>query len=790
MVASPSNELLSLLARLGLAAPAEVLAVARRAKRLAKGLPLLDCVWVDALAQAGLLTPFQATEINAGRAERLVVESFILRRPVTCTPYAEVYEAIERDSRCEVRLLTTSLAHVDRDAAEAQLKSLVSLAPRLAEAGVDHVPQAGLLSGETYPRLWAAVPSVDGVNVADWMTAQGRMAPPIVLEVARQMATDLRVLERFGLVHGDLAPAALILTADGCVHVPHPGIRPLVRPEEGYWRTELPPAAYETLSPERIVEAAPPDVQSELFACGCLWWHLLAGRSPIVGGDSLAKLNSVRAARISDIRRLAPETPPQLAAVITRCVQADPARRGETFAEVMAQLGPSTRDGRQAIAEQVRAYRHPAPVHFAGRQTPRRGRRLAVMGAALAGCLLALVGILYPLWSQPETAHRRGQEDGRISRSMGFQPVSVDSSTPDTPSSLVVSRAAQTGLPARSKPTSYDPAVAPAAFQAEGPSATDEPKAAEEIPATTAGREDVLILEASQPVRSEALDLRAGRIVRGPQGTRPQIVVGHDGIQLSHSNVQFQNVDFVCSDAARTKALLVLAAARVEFYGCTFQGPAETPDARPVAVLCTGQSNPSASPAPRSVVFDRCTLRHVLAAVEARGPVIAAVEADQTLLVQSGALLRTDVRPWKQPLSLSLKNVTVRACDCVIDIRYHQIPPRPARISVVATDAVFAPSQAIWRFLGPQPPLPALRMVRWTGEGSLLDVAASVASWQLQPGGSLEQIDDSEIDIDGLARSHLTFAGEQPTAADSKLVQWAAPFGGASRPGIDPALQR
>jgi len=775
MAASPTTELLALLARLGLAAPAEVLAVSRRAQRLAKGLPLLDCVWVDALAQAGTLTPFQAVEINAGRAERLVVESYLLRRALTATPYADVFEAVERDTRREVRLLTTWLTQVDRDAADAQLERLLSLSPQLAEAEVDHVIAASIQSGEKYSRLWAAVPAIDGINVADWMVAQGRLSPAVVLEIARQMASGLRVLERFGLVHGDLAPAALILGSDGRVRVPHPGIRAIARPEEGYGRTELAPAAYETLAPERIMDATPPDVQSELFACGCLWWHLLTGRSPISGGDSLAKLNSARAARIPDIRRLAPETPPQLAAVITRCVQADPTRRGESFAELMAQLGPSTRDGRLAIAELVRAYRHPAPVHFAGRLTPRRLRRLAVAGAAVAGSALALLAILYPLWTAPEGVRSRGRGDADASPALA---VARAASAPDEPR-------------APDRPADDDPNVVPASFQSEGTVTDEEADAADERPAASTPREDVLILDASQPVRGEMLQLRAGRIVRGLEGTRPQIVVGREGILLPHSNVQFHNVDFVWEDSAPgtlAKAMLVLAAARVEFHGCTFQGSAKTPDTWPVAVQCTAESSPSASPAPRSVVFDRCTLRHVAAAVEAHGPVIAAVEANQTLLVESSALIRTEIPPLKRPLALSMKNVTMCRCDCVIACRFERIPPSPGRISVVAVDSVFATRQSIFHFFGPLPPLAAVRMVQWTGEGSLLDEAASVAGWQLQPGGSLEQIDDAEIAIDGLARSQLTFAGAQPVPDDSKLIQWAAPIGGTMPPGIDPTL--
>lgn len=771
---NPSTELLALLARLGLAAPAEVQAVARRAKRMAKGLPLFDCVWVDALAQAGTLTPYQAAEINAGRAERLALGPYVLCRPVTCTPYADVYHAVDRQSRREARVLVAWLAHVDRDSAEAKLQELLSAAPRLAEAGVDHIEAAAIEERDPHMRLWAAMPSIDGINVADWIVSQGRVSPSVVLEIARQMVADLRVLERFGLVHGDLAPASLLLGSEGRVYLPHPGVRPLVRPEEGYGRTELAPAAYETLAPERIVEGTPPDVQSELFACGCLWWHLLAGRSPIAGGDSLSKLNSARAARIPDVSRLAPETPPQLAAVIGRCVSADPARRGDSFAELQAQLGPSTRDGRQAIAECVRAHRNPPRSWSTGVRKPRRVRRLAAVAAVCAGCAMAMLAILYPLWSHSDKATARRPE-----------------------ASIVVARVAAKTSPMPNERSygvnnvQFDPAINLASFQTDSDTPPEVRSGGEES-ATNTRNEDVLILDSARPVPAETLELRPGRIVRGREGTRPQISIHGAGLLLKVSNLRFENIDFLYEDDGHntaTKALILLEAPSVAFQGCSFVGNKGDEIARPVAILCQASSTHNSSAVPRNVVLDRCMLRQLSAAIEVRGSVVPSVEAHHTLLVDSSALLLTPVPSLKQPISLTLANVTVRHCDNVIALAYEQLPARPARIAVTATDCVFAQRQAIFHFLGAEPPQALLKMIQWTGEGSLLEEKGAVVAWQSQVSEADERIDDAEVAIDGLARSRLQFAGDKLSdAADSRLVQWAAPVGGIAPPGIDVSL--
>src|SRR6476620_4422179 len=92
---SPPSHLVDLLGRLHLATPKQLHAVSRRARRLAGELPLFDSIWIDALVQARLLTPFQAAEINAGRGEQLLVGPYVIRRKIQRLGYADCFLAVE-----------------------------------------------------------------------------------------------------------------------------------------------------------------------------------------------------------------------------------------------------------------------------------------------------------------------------------------------------------------------------------------------------------------------------------------------------------------------------------------------------------------------------------------------------------------------------------------------------------------------------------------------------------------------------------------------------------------------
>ncbi len=97
----------------------------RRVGRLAKDLPRFDSVWIDALAQARVLTPFQAAELNAGRGGALRVGPFLLGQRLAHPCYVASYRAKNVESAEMVRLAVVENAGQRADAILGQLRSLM-----------------------------------------------------------------------------------------------------------------------------------------------------------------------------------------------------------------------------------------------------------------------------------------------------------------------------------------------------------------------------------------------------------------------------------------------------------------------------------------------------------------------------------------------------------------------------------------------------------------------------------------------------------------------------------------
>ena len=126
----PPAQLVDMLEQLGLATAAQVARMGRRTRRLARDLPRFESVWINELAQARILTPFQAAELNAGRGPALRIGPYVLCQRLLHPYYVPSYRARNVDSGQIVQLAAIQLARPQSDEVLRQLESLVGCVKR------------------------------------------------------------------------------------------------------------------------------------------------------------------------------------------------------------------------------------------------------------------------------------------------------------------------------------------------------------------------------------------------------------------------------------------------------------------------------------------------------------------------------------------------------------------------------------------------------------------------------------------------------------------------------------
>lgn len=766
MRAEPSAELIELLERLGLAGAKQVRRSGRRAAKLARDLPLFESVWVDALAQSRILTPLQAAEINAGRGDRLAVGPFTLCRSLGSPGYADSYHARRRGTSEPARV-TLVRAPSQRTAQLLQaFEQLARMSPQIPAVSFAPVFEAGCHE----ERIWLAGPHVEGRTVAEWLVTNGRFPAEAVLEIARQMAAALAALEPLGVKHGDLGTAGIVLSGRGDVVMPQPGVRPILRPEEGFGNADLLPQAYDYLAPERIENGGLPTAASEIYACGCLWWHLLTGRPPLAGGNALIKLQAAQREEIPDVRRWAPDAPAPLVAAISAAVQRDPTLRPNSMARLAAMLGPATNAGRVLLRRCVnRPLREPI-LWATPARAMRRWQQQSLWLSMAGGCLIAASAVGWSLW-QAGSPERAG-------KTLGKSPTAADRG----PQRMPASRALETAIPpsgAQQEPVQLA-------------SHESETSAIHRGLSPHAADGDDLVLPSNSPVAVDPRQIRPGQTVRGEAGERPMVVVPDSGMILTSEKVRFENIDFVweTSGAAGTKpkAIIHLQASRAEFRGCSFQSA--RPEAPlPAAIAWTYPVDPGEAelslPSGEISMAD-CLLRNVSSGLVLQTRSALAITLDNVLFLGRGAMLALDQYPRvDEPFVVRMAGVTLRdsgpliRCSC-------DFKSQPGTISIITDRCALAPAgrTALVTFAASQVPDVFLKSIQWSGQGSLVSPAATVVCWQT-PDGRNHPLDDSGLAIAGLVRGEIEFAGPVdagPTA--HRAVRWQAPLQSAEEPGI------
>lgn len=739
----PTKELLELLKRLNLAETDDVRAVAKRARKMVRGIPAFDSVWVDALLQAGMVTAYQARHINDGRGDELLVEDVVIVRPLASHGYAQLFQGRRIGDGRLITLLTASIPETRHSDVERKLQSLVERSSRLDNGGILPVQTAKLLDRRGAFQASAVCADVEAIAADRWMVPHGRFPPQTVLEIARQMAAALAELEKHEILHSDLSAKNLRLSDDGTVMLLMPGMRAIVHPEEGYGHADLPPSAFDYVAPERVVDGCPVTVASELFACGSLCWHLLAGRPPFPGGNSIAKLRNIQQCRVRDIRTIAPETDERLFEAITCCTHPDPKLRGGSFDQLAAQLGEPTPRGRTALAQCLQTHVH-SRVPFRS-QTAQSSLRWRTLGATAAAITISC-GLFFWLLRDRTASLPVANLGGEVSLlNRHLHPAPHDDPT------------TAGERPGGKRLTDVNPPAG------------------------------VVVITPQEAQRGQLPTLREGITIRGQGGHDVIFEVPPSGLTVDASHVRFENIHFrrrFTGDSLGERPLIKAHGRWIEFQGCSFQGvdwPFGT--ALPTAISCNNSPESALQ-----IVIDDCVFRAVASAVSSGSADTLRIDIGNSLLLGPGTLLRMKCSAGRKPVvAVYMSRVTVRGSTSLLEYLLPTAEDRLGQCSIIAENCVLAPQvgSGLFCFQSGRSPQSTLQRIRWSGEGSLLSKDTEIAIWE-KPDGDAAVLDATGFSMDGLTQFGVDFVGPQLDApASSGLKEWTGPSRDERPPGAD-----
>jgi len=264
-------------------------------------------------------SPSSSSETPAGGLTgRVLAGRYRLNRPIASGGMAQVWEATDETlaRRVAVKVLHPHLAQDESfvrrfrgeaiAAARLAHPSIVSVYDTLSDGGVNAI----------------VMELVTGTTMRDDLDQHGPLQLGAVLAIGTQVADALGAAHASGLVHRDVKPANILLSADGRVLVADFGI---AKAAEGSDLTSdgsmVGTAKY--LAPEQI-EGGPVDGRTDLYALGVVLYEALTGTPPFTAdtdaGTALARLHRDP----TPPRELRPQIPVTVEQVVTRALSRRP----------------------------------------------------------------------------------------------------------------------------------------------------------------------------------------------------------------------------------------------------------------------------------------------------------------------------------------------------------------------------------------------------------------------------------------------------------------------------------
>src|SRR2546421_1235980 len=218
---------------------------------------------------------------------------------------------------------------------------------------------------------------VSGRSLATLLHGSESLPVEEAVRVAQDVAEALGAAHARGIVHRDIKPANVMIAEDSSVKVLDFGVARML---EGTTMTQeawvLGTAAY--MAPERAL-GQPGDARSDIYSLGCLLYAMLTGGPPFRAELAAALLHQHVNSRPGPVRKLRPEVPAALDALVTQMLAKSPEARPKSAYQVRDRLAAAIDPTAPTVPLR------PAPAHR---------RRRGALAAALATAAVALIALL------------------------------------------------------------------------------------------------------------------------------------------------------------------------------------------------------------------------------------------------------------------------------------------------------------------------------------------------------------------------------------------------------------
>ncbi|WP_461091844.1 serine/threonine protein kinase [Spirosoma gilvum] len=183
-----------------------------------------------------------------------------------------------------------------------------------------------------------AMEFVEGDSLEALIRKAGALSATVAAEIVRQGLEGLSHAHRKGILHRDIKPANLMLTPEGTVKLMDFGIARVIG-NQRLTQVNRIVGTLEYMAPE-LVQGEAPSAASDIYAMGILLYELLSGKLPFASRTDYALMQAIVQEKPIALRKLNPQVPKELEAIVHKALDKNPAKRFTDAKEFQKALQP------------------------------------------------------------------------------------------------------------------------------------------------------------------------------------------------------------------------------------------------------------------------------------------------------------------------------------------------------------------------------------------------------------------------------------------------------------------
>jgi len=296
----------------------------------------------DFLIAQNILTGFQAERLLQGKTQGFVLGPFTLMDALGSGSMGTVYKAHNKtDNQWYAVKVLPRRSMWNVRIARRKVRSFEQCKHPAVVPFVD----VGTAGGMHY----LAWPHVEGETLDKVVQRQGKLSAGDVGNFAMQIAEGLEVCHQQGLFHGLLKPSNIMVGPERQVYILDFGIGCLLAETEGESLVDTMSTAnsvtsgLDCSSPESIMDPTNLTPTGDQYSLGCVMYYMLSGQYPFPDGSAAEKMMAHQFKQRKALAELAPDTPPELIAVVEKLMQKKPENRFTSVGQIVEELRPWVR---------------------------------------------------------------------------------------------------------------------------------------------------------------------------------------------------------------------------------------------------------------------------------------------------------------------------------------------------------------------------------------------------------------------------------------------------------------